>query len=492
MEKEEENNNKNILEENSEKEENAINENHQNNILEECPNENNDEQKEINKNDDIKENNEVKDEENKVEENKEEILEEIKNKEENNIENQNDNKEENLKNEKGDNKENNEQNIINNNLKKDILNENKENILEENKEKDNVLEENKGNILEEIKENKDNVLEEIKENKDNVLEEIKENNDNILEEVKENNDNILEEVKENKDNILEEIKENNNNEEIKEVKLDNEENKIIEEGNIKVNKNEENEEENDEGSEEENENKNKIVEEKENITIKRNLPDSDDYDNSIKVILLGDSYVGKSSLLNRLINNEFSEQQATIAIESRTYTISLNEYSIRMQIWDTAGQEKFNSIISNYYKGTDVGIFIYSINKEESFENVKDWFNVLKEKGNENSISILLGNKKDLGEKERIVTYKQGKDFAKENKFKFFREISCKSEEKEEIENIMEIFDEIGKYFYDIFKSRRSASSSADLNYVATASMIALGEKLRKKENNKGKKCCSK
>ena len=91
------------------------------------------------------------------------------------------------------------------------------------------------------------------------------------------------------------------------------------------------------------------------------MPDSDDYDNSIKVILLGDSYVGKSSLLNRLINNEFSEQQATIAIESRTYTISLNEYSIRMQIWDTAGQEKFNSIISNYYKGTDVGIFIYSI-----------------------------------------------------------------------------------------------------------------------------------
>ena len=274
--------------------------------------------------------------------------------------------------------------------------------------------------------------------------------------------------------------------------MDNEENKIIEEGNIKVNKNEENEEENDERSEEENENKNKIVEEKENITIKRNLPDSDDYDNSIKVILLGDSYVGKSSLLNRLINNEFSEQQATIAIESRTYTISLNEYSIRMQIWDTAGQEKFNSIISNYYKGTDVGIFIYSINKEESFENVKDWFNVLKEKGNENSISILLGNKKDLGEKERIVTYKQGKDFAKENKFKFFREISCKSEEKEEIENIMEIFDEIGKYFYDIFKSRRNASSSADLNYVATDSMIALGEKLRKKENNKGKKCCSK
>ena len=105
-----------------------------------------------------------------------------------------------------------------------------------------------------------------------------------------------------------------------------------------------------------------------------------------------------------------------------------------MQIWDTAGQEKFNSIISNYYKGTDVGIFIYSINKEESFENVKDWFNVLKEKGNENSISILLGNKKDLGEKERIVTYKQGKNFANENKFKLFREISCKSEEKEEIE----------------------------------------------------------
>ena len=117
------------------------------------------------------------------------------------------------------------------------------------------------------------------------------------------------------------------------------------------------------------EEKNKI--EEEGIIIKRNLTESDQYDLSIKVIILGDSYVGKSSLINRLIYNNYKDLPSTVAIEYHTYIISINQYKIRMQIWDTAGQERFNSIITNYYKGTDVGIFLYSIDKVESFQNIE-------------------------------------------------------------------------------------------------------------------------
>ena len=232
---------------------------------------------------------------------------------------------------------------------------------------------------------------------------------------------------------------------------------------------------------------------KENITIKRNLPELEEYEKSIKVIVLGDSSVGKSSLINRIIKNDFKKLPATLAIENHTYITSLNEYTLRMQIWDTAGQEKFNSIVSNYYKGTEVGIFIYSIDLEESFINVQTWFKNLKENNSgENSQYILLGNKKDLEEEKRVISYEQGKKFAEENNFLLFKEISCKSNEKEDIENIMKVFDEIGKYFYDFYKSRRNASSSADMNYVATSSMIALGEKERNKQKNRPKKnCCS-
>ena len=135
----------------------------------------------------------------------------------------------------------------------------------------------------------------------------------------------------------------------------------------------------------------KIDEENENI--ERNLSESEQYDKSIKVIILGDSYVGKSSLINRLINNKFVELSNTLSIEYHTYVISINGYKIRMQIWDTAGQEKFNSLISNYYKNTDVAIFVYSIDKEESFQNLEMWFKHLKDnKMTSNSVSYKISD----------------------------------------------------------------------------------------------------
>ena len=236
----------------------------------------------------------------------------------------------------------------------------------------------------------------------------------------------------------------------------------------------------------------KMIIDEEKLNIERNLVESELYDSSIKVIILGDSYVGKSSLINRLINNKFVELSSTLSIEYHTYIISINDYKIRMQLWDTAGQEKYNSIISNYYKGTDVAIFVYSIDKQETFENIQIWFKHLKE-NNEDSLNILIGNKLDM-EKEgaRVVSYENAENFARENNFFLIREISCKSKEAYEIEDIYEVFDEIGKYFYEKSKDRNNNADS--ISYKVSDSMRTLGEKHRiKKENEKNKKkvgCC--
>ena len=236
----------------------------------------------------------------------------------------------------------------------------------------------------------------------------------------------------------------------------------------------------------------RIIMDDEKENIERNLVESEVYDNSIKVIILGDSYVGKSSLINRLINNKFVELSSTLSIEYHTYIISINDYKIRMQLWDTAGQEKYNSIISNYYKGTDVAIFVYSIDKQETFENIQMWFKHLKE-NNEDSLNILIGNKLDM-EKEgaRVVSYENAENFGMDNNFFLIREISCKSKEAYEIEDIFEIFDEIGKYFYE--KSKEKNNNADSISYKVSDSMRTLGEKHRiKKENEKNKKkvgCC--
>ena len=231
----------------------------------------------------------------------------------------------------------------------------------------------------------------------------------------------------------------------------------------------------------------------ENINIKRNLPESNTYDRSIKVIILGDSYVGKSSIINRLINNKFTDLPNTLSIEYHTYITSVNDFILRMQLWDTAGQEKFNSLISNYYKGTEVAIFVYSIDKEDSFKNVQRWFNNLKD-NTEKSENILLGNKKDIideDESQRKVDTEIAEKFANDNKFLVFQEISCKNKDELEVENIYEVFDEIAKHYYNLWLEKKDKSIS--VNYVVSDSMMTLGKKHRNNQddaNNKKKKCC--
>ena len=165
------------------------------------------------------------------------------------------------------------------------------------------------------------------------------------------------------------------------------------------------------------------------------------YDKSIKVILIGDSNVGKTSILNCLEEKNIIDKK-TISLDNFNYNIKINNYVIRMQIWDTVGQEKFNSITANYYKTTDVAIFVYAINDINSFNNIKVWLDELNDKkvSVNNSVEeicekmmvkILVGNKKDLIN-ERKVTYEMGEKLKKEKNFNLFKEISCNVSNKNE------------------------------------------------------------
>lgn len=218
--------------------------------------------------------------------------------------------------------------------------------------------------------------------------------------------------------------------------------------------------------------------------IERNIKNETYYDKSIKIILLGDSNVGKSSIINRLCKGKFKEIiGATISIECHNYLIKINDYTIRMKIWDTVGQEKFNSIVTNYYHSTDYAIFVYSIDDFQSFYSIKDWLKEAQQKNTEtfNEMKyILLGNKKDLEETNRIVTYDDGKRFAENNRFMSFKEISCKNDDEE---NILKVFDEIAIDYYT-FKNRL-ISESDSLAYLATDTILEMSVKGKKE-----KKCC--
>ena len=236
------------------------------------------------------------------------------------------------------------------------------------------------------------------------------------------------------------------------------------------------------------------------IKIERNLKNDKIYDKSIKIILLGDSSVGKTSIIRRLCKGDFEDNLlATLSIECYNYIIKINDFIIRMQLWDTVGQELYNSIISNYYRSTDVAIFVYSVDNKKSFENIQKWFDQMVEKNtkveNNNLKCVLLGNKTDL---EREISFEQGEKYANENNFLMFKEISCKKNSHEDVDNIIEIFDVIGNTYYIEKIKNKNNTMDITMSYAASDSIIELGdeerEEKKEKEKNEKKekksKCC--
>mmetsp|Transcript_11231 Transcript_11231/g.43770 ORF Transcript_11231/g.43770 Transcript_11231/m.43770 type:complete len:226 (-) Transcript_11231:605-1282(-) len=121
------------------------------------------------------------------------------------------------------------------------------------------------------------------------------------------------------------------------------------------------------------------------------------YDYLFKVVLIGDSGVGKSNLLSRFTRNEFcSESKSTIGVEFATRCIELEGKTVKAQIWDTAGQERYRAITSAYYRGAVGALLVYDITKSESYDNVQKWLKELRDHADSNIVITLVGNKTDL------------------------------------------------------------------------------------------------
>ena len=129
-------------------------------------------------------------------------------------------------------------------------------------------------------------------------------------------------------------------------------------------------------------------------------------DFKLKVVLLGDSGVGKTNLISRYVTNKFDEDtKSTIGVEffCKTYKVN-NDKIIKVEIWDTAGQERYKSITSVYYKGSKGAFIVYDITSRKSFDNIDKWINEIKEKNANEVKLIIIGNKIDLIN-ERQVTH---------------------------------------------------------------------------------------
>ncbi|GAB2298627.1 Ras- protein RABA1f [Dionaea muscipula] len=150
----------------------------------------------------------------------------------------------------------------------------------------------------------------------------------------------------------------------------------------------------------------------------------DDYDYLFKVVLIGDSGVGKSNLLSRFTRNEFSlESKSTIGVEFATRSIRVDDKIVKAQIWDTAGQERYRAITSAYYRGAVGALVVYDVTRHVTFENVERWLKELRDHTDHNIVVMLVGNKADLRHL-RAVSMEEAKAFA-ERENTFFMETSA-------------------------------------------------------------------
>jgi len=156
----------------------------------------------------------------------------------------------------------------------------------------------------------------------------------------------------------------------------------------------------------------------------KNLP----YKYLFKYIIVGDTAVGKSCLLLQFTDKRFQPvHDLTIGVEFGSRTVNIDGSQVKLQIWDTAGQEKFRSITRSYYRGTTGALLVYDITRRETFEHLTEWLEDCRKYSNPNMVIMLIGNKCDLEEK-RAVPREEGEKFAKQHGL-FFLETSAKTDQ---------------------------------------------------------------
>ncbi|GAA0170098.1 small GTPase [Lithospermum erythrorhizon] len=209
-----------------------------------------------------------------------------------------------------------------------------------------------------------------------------------------------------------------------------------------------------------------------------------DYDYLFKLVLIGDSGVGKSNLLSRFTRNEFNlESKSTIGVEFATKSLQIDSKVIKAQIWDTAGQERYRAITSAYYRGAVGALLVYDVTRHPTFENVKRWLKELRDHTDPNIVVMLIGNKSDLRHLLAVST-EAGKSFAEAESL-YFMETSAL-----EATNVENAFSEVLTQIYHIVSKKAVEAGDGSAN----ASVPSKGETINiNDETSSWKKfgCCS-
>jgi len=171
-----------------------------------------------------------------------------------------------------------------------------------------------------------------------------------------------------------------------------------------------------------------------------------------KYIIIGDTGVGKSCLLLQFTDKRFRPvHDLTIGVEFGARMITIDDRQIKLQIWDTAGQESFRSITRSYYRGAAGALLVYDITRRETFSHLARWLEEACQNGNKNMTIMLIGNKSDLNHR-RQVTFEEGAAFAKEHGLVFFETSAKTAENVEEafVSTAQKIYEKIQQGVYDV------------------------------------------
>ena len=210
-----------------------------------------------------------------------------------------------------------------------------------------------------------------------------------------------------------------------------------------------------------------------------------EYEVNFKIIVIGNSGVGKTCITNQAVKHVFSNNyQSTIGMEIFSLFVKLNNKVVKLQIWDTCGQEIYRSLITNFYRSSSLAIIVYAIDQKESFKDLDLWIKELKLNNSPDTKLMLVGNKLDL-EDRRQVPYEEGKKFQVDFGFLDFFETSAKTGE-----NIKNMFIKVATILYEEYTNYKDSESSASFNsFKPTYGQLIRNKDINDKKKGKGK-CC--
>lgn len=205
-----------------------------------------------------------------------------------------------------------------------------------------------------------------------------------------------------------------------------------------------------------------------------------------KVVLIGDSAVGKSNLLSRFARNEFNvNSKATIGVEFQTQSMVIDGREIHTQIWDTAGQERFRAVTSAYYRGALGALVVYDITRKHTFDNVARWLEELRVHSDMNAVTMLVGNKCDL-ESSRQVSIEEATAYAESENLLFLETSAL------DATNVTSAFQSVVSDIYKATSRRILSSDSHKSDVLSRSEKLTLnGDGMGMQSKTKLSSCCS-